>query len=151
MHVELHFEQALPVLESEHRTPQVPEIGFEEARAEILLDGDVIEVFLALQQQPDQFPLLRLRQAERREIADLAALVHQPRLREVRIVVVDQPVLVENAVALRQFERLNVLEHVPEIVVVPVHLAAAADDVALLGIAGAVERAALDVPACRGW
>ncbi|KIU01500.1 hypothetical protein QU38_01300, partial [Staphylococcus aureus] len=58
VHVELHFEKALPVLECEHGAPQIPEVGLEKAGAEILLDGEVVEILLALQHQADQFPLL---------------------------------------------------------------------------------------------
>ncbi len=147
MHVQLHFQQTLPVLEREHRAPEEPEVALQEACAEVVLDGHIIEVFLALEHQLDQFPLLRLAQPERGEVLDLPLLVHQPGLGIVRVVVVHRPVLVEHAVAGRQLQGRHVLEQVPEIVVVPVHLAAAANQIALLGVAGTIERTAFDVQA----
>ena len=141
MHVQLHLQQALPVLEGEHRAPQIPEVGLEKALAEILFDRDVVQVFLALEQQLDDLPLMRLAQTQRSEIADLTLLVHQSGLGPVGIVVVDPTVLVEHAVARRQLQCRHILEQIPEVVVIPVHLAAAAHDVAVFGIARAIERA----------
>ena len=145
MHVELHFKEAVPVLEGEHRPPEHPEIGLQKAFREILLDRDVVELLLPLEEQAGELPLLRSAQAERREILDLALAAHQPGPGVARVVVVDEPVLVEDAVARRQFEGGYILVKVPEILVGEAHLAAAAHDVAGLWVARAVERAAGDV------
>ena len=145
VHVALHLQQRLPVVEGEHGAPEEPEVGGEERRREVLVDRDALDVGLTGEEQLDQLAAHLAVEAEAGVVLHLSVLVDEPAVRPVRVDVVDVVELVEHRVALAELEGGHVGEEVPKTVVPGLHLPSAAQDVTRLGRTGGVDSTAGDL------
>ena len=145
VHVALHLQQRLPVVEGEHGAPEEPEVGGEELGREVLVDRHTLDIGLAGEEQLDQLAAHLGVQAEAGVVLHLPVLVDQSAVRPVRVDVVDVVELVEHRVALAELEGGHVGEEIPEAVVPGLHLASATQDVARLGRTGGIDAATGDL------
>ena len=144
MHVPLHLGEGLVLLEGEHRLEQRVEVRGEEIGVEPVLNGFVVGHLLLGHQKLDDCALSLLVQPHLVGVPTTPAVVNHPAGIDVGIVLVNCAELVKDGVGLGHLQRRDLAHDVPEALEVLTHLPATASNEALVGVPGAVERAAGD-------
>ena len=138
----LDFERAVLILESEHRAPVGPEVGVEHLVGPYLVDGLAVKVFVFHKEELHYLHAGGVGQAELAVgMGVLAALLGHTAERIVGVMLVEPVVFIQNGHALR-LDRGDASEQIPKAFKVVLHLAAAADDKALVDVQDTVAGAA---------
>ena len=142
--IQLHLQRGVPVFKGEHRAPVEPEVRIEHLVVEYLVDALVVELLIRREEQLHDLHCGLVGQAELLVgMGVLPLLLRGTAERVVRIGLVEPVILIQHAHALRLNGR-DGAEQVPHALEMVVHLAAAAHDIADVGILIAVTRAAGD-------
>ena len=132
VNVELHLEGGVPLFEGEHGAPIEPEVAFEKVLAEDLVDPLVLHLFARCQEDRDQVLLRPGAQRQQMLVRHVLALVLGHTLQgDVRIILVEPVEFVEDA-GILDLQRRDRTVEIPQAFKMLLHLAAAADDEALL-------------------
>ena len=138
LHVELHFQGAVPFLEREHRLPVDPEVRVVEVVVEHVVDRLVGKVFLSGEEQAQQLLRgARVHAVFLVGVGVLPLLFRHAAQREVGVGLVEAVILREDGLP-GVDDGGDGPEQVPHAFEVVVHLSSAAHDVAARGVIDAV-------------
>ncbi len=129
LHITLHLQSRLVVLEREHRPPIQPEIRIEHFIVKHIRDLDIVQVFVRRHKQLRdlQRPLVRQTKLLIR-MRIFSTIDRRPTQRKIRIILIQPIILIQNRVVLI-LDRRNRTKQIPHALEMIIHFPAAPHDI----------------------
>jgi len=140
--VQLHLQRRVPLLEGEHGAPVQPEVAVQKIAPQHLVDALVLHLCAGGQEKFDDVLLGLLGQREQAIGVRVLAPIDGGALQRVVGIVLVEPVELVEHTGIRDLQRRDGAEQVPQAFEVVLHLAPASDHEALLGLLDTIERTA---------